>query len=80
MTTNYEISDKNAITKFVAMENKVETSMEIYSQNMTHFSTKIQSLENVMKDNEMRLKDLVEHHNQVVSRLPFLSQHLPSPS
>jgi hypothetical protein len=66
-----ELNDKNSLIKMINLENKLETTVEISQQNQMNYSSKIQSLDSIIRENEIKLKELMEKHQQTVSELSF---------
>lgn len=68
LAEKHELSDKSQLVKAVQLENKLETQYELHQQTISLSQQKISAVETALRDNELRLKELVERNQQSVSR------------
>lgn len=63
-----EMNEKNHVIKEVQIESKVENQTEMMQQYFINYQSKLQSYDNHMKENEMKLKELMDKNQQTVSK------------
>lgn len=64
-----EMNDKDLLVKVVQLESKLENFQEMTNQQTIQSNSKYQSVERVLKEQEVQLKETMEKYQQAVSAL-----------